>query len=292
MASWKKIAAADMVLVIGADPQRSHPMLVSLLRRAKIEKSLPIAAIGDMQNAPLFSSRFLSVADDGLAAVMALLAGKIASPPKEGKTKSLLSAEQRAEIDQIARAYISAKAPLILAGQHLTSPEAAGALQDLFRIARSKEALNGQSALICFLKPEGNSMAAWRLGVAARQVKTGKVQAGVLLMDGQPNEVKTVLAGLRPAPRFLAVITPYFNADVAEMAQVMLPRALWMEEDGTYTSMDGTETIFKPKVLDSPAGVRRTWEILQALAQRIDAPGAAKRWEDIRVKAEQMLSVG
>ncbi|MDA8138221.1 MAG: molybdopterin-dependent oxidoreductase [Desulfobacteraceae bacterium] len=289
--SWKKIAAADMVLVVGADPQQSHPMLVSLLRRAMIERALPIASIGQMESATLFSNHYLAVEDGGLAPALALLAGKIASPAKEGKAKSSLSAQQQAEIDRIARAFISAKSPLILAGQHLTGPDSAGTLQDLFRIARSKEPLTGKSAMISFLKPEGNSMAAWRLGVAARLAKPGKAQAGVLIVDGDPDEVKAALAGLRPAPKFLAVITPYFNSVLAEMAQVMLPSPVWMEEDGSYTSMDGAESVFKPKVLDAPKGVKNTWEILQALGQRIDAPGVGKRWEDIRAKAAQLLAV-
>ncbi|MFZ1984163.1 MAG: hypothetical protein WAU91_07100, partial [Desulfatitalea sp.] len=59
----------------------------------------------------------------------------------------------------------------------------------------------------------------------------------------------------------------------------------------TYTRMDGAQIFFKPKVLDPPKGVKPTWEILQNMAQGIDAPGAARSWQDIRTKAEQLLAV-
>lgn len=289
-ASWKTIAAADMVLVIGADPHQSHPMLVSLLRRAFIERAVPIAVIGRTDRASLFSTHYLALGDEALPSVLGALAGKVATPA-DSTGPSALTPEQNDTLDAVARAYISATSPLILAGTHLTEP-AAGALQDLFRIARSKEALMGQSALVCFLKPATNSMAAWRMGVAARQQQHGSVQGGLLLVDDEQDLALTALKALQPVPRFLAVISPYFNAALAEVTHVMLPKPLWWEEDGTYTSMDGTEQIYKPKVLDPPAGIPCTWEILQGLARRIDAPGAGKGWEDIKIRAEQLLAMG
>lgn len=291
-ASWKKVSAGDMVLIVGADPQQSHPMLVSLLRRALVEKALPIAAIGMIDRASLFCTEYLPTSDEALPSVLNALIGTASSLAKPVSAKTALNSEQQASLGRIAQAYVAAKAPLILAGNHLTELRASAALQDLFKLARLKEGFTGQSAFVTFLKPAGNSMAAWRLGVAAHQAFNSDVRGGLLLLDDEVDRALAVLAGLRQAPAFLAVITPYFNAALAEIAHVMLPKPLWLEEDGSYTSMEGAETVYKPKVIDPPGGVKRTWEILQDLARGIDAPGVAGSWEVVRTKADQLLAVG
>ena len=54
---------------------------------------------------------------------------------------------------------------------------------------------------------------------------------------------------------FLAALTPYFTEDLAEKAQVLIPKPTWLEADGTYTFSDGSGTRFKKRVLKPPDGV-------------------------------------
>lgn len=290
-ASWRQIAASDMVLLVGADVQSSHPMLVSLLRRAFVEKSLSIVIIGKCDDTHLLGTHCLPVADEQLSAVLNCMAGGLMVDASPSCSITALTPDEQMQVDAISKMYAAAKAPLILAGDHLTSPQAESALKDLFVIARSKEKKNGRSAFISFLKPSSNTMASWQLGVAARAPQNQNLHGGLLLLENESDKVLPLLTVLQPALDFLSVITPYFNSALAEMSHVMLPKPLTIEEDGSYISMDGRERVYKPKVLDPPSGVTRTWEILQLLSKRIDAPGANKSWHDIQAKTEQLLAV-
>jgi formate dehydrogenase major subunit len=289
--SWDRVGRADMILVVGVDLQKTHPMLLSLLRRAHIEDKRFVAAIGTIEGAALFSSDYLPVEENDLPAVLALLGGKAGASAKPAKGKPVLSSEQHAALQRIAQAYATAQAPLIFAGSHPSGSAAAKGLAELYKLVRVKEGRPGQNTALVVLKPSANSAGAWRLGVAARSVPINTAGGGLLLLGEERGEALGPWQKGAPAPDFLAVITPYFDTALAEIAEVLLPRPLWLEEDGTYTGMDGAEIFFKPKVLDPPKGVKPTWEILNDLAQRIDAPGAARSWQEIRTKAGQLLTV-
>ncbi len=281
--SWKQIAAADMVLLVGADLRQSHPMLVSLLRRAYLEKALPVAVIGTMAGTDLFGAEYLPVEDERLPATLSDLAARIAVGDKGASPR-------QDTLAGIAARFIAANAPLILAGRHLTAPRAAAALKDLFKIARTKQPAAGQNALIAFLKPSVNSAAAWRLGVAPPQPPTQAGRGGLLILNDEGARALEALRGLGAAPDFLVVISPYRTQVLAEVAHVLLPRPLWLEEDGSYTSMDGAEIVYKPRVLEPPHGIKPTWEILRELFKSIESPYADSRWEDVRAKADRLLA--
>ena len=86
---------------------------------------------------------------------------------------------------------------------------------------------------------------------------------------------------------FFAVLAPYFPESLADRADLLLPIPLWMEEDGTYTSLDGSQTAFKNKVLDAPEGVKDAWETLSDLAGTIGFRPDFKTWRELCEKAKK-----
>ncbi len=66
---------------------------------------------------------------------------------------------------------------------------------------------------------------------------------------------------------FLAVCDPFLN-ETAELADVVLPTAQWVEEEGTLTNFEG-RVIRRRRVQAAPPGVRTDLEILHALAERL-----------------------
>lgn len=66
---------------------------------------------------------------------------------------------------------------------------------------------------------------------------------------------------------FLVVCDPFAN-ETATNAHVVLPVALWAEEDGTLTNLEG-RVIRRRKVMDPPSGVLNDLEVLCALAGRL-----------------------
>ncbi len=66
---------------------------------------------------------------------------------------------------------------------------------------------------------------------------------------------------------FLAV-SDYFLSETAELADVVLPSAMWAEEDGTMTNLEG-RVIRRRRALDPPAGVLDDLQLLAELAARL-----------------------
>ncbi|MFP5372709.1 MAG: molybdopterin oxidoreductase family protein, partial [Actinomycetes bacterium] len=68
---------------------------------------------------------------------------------------------------------------------------------------------------------------------------------------------------------FLAV-SDFFLSETAELADVVLPSAMWAEEDGTMTNLEG-RVIRRRKALDPPTGVPDDLQLLATLAERLGA---------------------
>jgi assimilatory nitrate reductase catalytic subunit len=68
---------------------------------------------------------------------------------------------------------------------------------------------------------------------------------------------------------FLAV-SDFFLSETAELADVVLPSAMWAEEDGTMTNLEG-RVIRRRKALDPPTGVPDDLQLLATLAGRLGA---------------------
>src|SRR3954462_9835908 len=68
---------------------------------------------------------------------------------------------------------------------------------------------------------------------------------------------------------FLAV-SDFFLSETAELADVVLPRAMWAEEDGTMTNVEG-RVIRRGRALDPPADIRDDLQLLATLAGRLGA---------------------
>ncbi|WP_409332366.1 molybdopterin oxidoreductase family protein [Trujillonella humicola] len=68
---------------------------------------------------------------------------------------------------------------------------------------------------------------------------------------------------------FLAV-SDFFLSETAELADVVLPSAMWAEEDGTMTNVEG-RVIRRRRALDPPAGIPDDLQLLATLADRLGA---------------------
>src|SRR3954470_3556917 len=66
---------------------------------------------------------------------------------------------------------------------------------------------------------------------------------------------------------FLAV-SDFFLSETAELADVVLPSAMWAEEDGTMTNVEA-RVIRRRRALDPPADIRDDLQLLAELAERL-----------------------
>jgi assimilatory nitrate reductase catalytic subunit len=78
---------------------------------------------------------------------------------------------------------------------------------------------------------------------------------------------------------FLAV-SDFFLSETAELADVVLPSAMWAEEEGTMTNVEG-RVLRRRKAMDPPAGVRDDLQLLAELAGRLGVGGFSGNAETV-----------
>jgi assimilatory nitrate reductase catalytic subunit len=85
------------------------------------------------------------------------------------------------------------------------------------------------------------------------------------LMVSLPNNavVQRALANLDPL-----VVIDFFLSETAELADVVLPGAIWCEDEGTTTNLEG-RVVKINRAAEPPGDARRDWEILCDLAARL-----------------------
>ncbi|RDI94465.1 nitrite reductase [Meiothermus sp. QL-1] len=110
-------------------------------------------------------------------------------------------------------------------------------------------------------------------------IEQGEIR-GLLVLGSNPaasspqaDRVRSALARME----HLVVIDPFLS-ETASLARVVLPGSLWFEESGTTTNLEG-RVVLRQALQDPPKGVRRDWETLVDLAQRLGA-GAYFRYQD------------
>ncbi len=312
-ASWKRIPEADLVVFVGANPDERQPLVSALARRSAIEKGVSVGVVGPTDVHRPWTSLYVPAEEKELPLVIkALLAEvvstihatdpltrwkKITDEVEKVKVPELLrklrlSPEEREAFKRLARAFADAKAPILIAGDGVTGLKDPGALRGLMYLALLKGLLSNDTLRLVILKPNGNSAGALRLGIAAdgsRDV-TARWRAGLLLLDGEQAMDGKVMDRLSRV-EFLAVISPYFPEALAAKAHVLIPKPLWTEQPGSYASLDGSEVGDAKGILSPPAGVRRSWETLMALAGRSGFRPDFESWEALRGKVMAEMKV-
>jgi NADH dehydrogenase/NADH:ubiquinone oxidoreductase subunit G len=290
--AWKRIPQSDFVLVCGTDPCQSQPMIRSLLRRSILEKGTRVAILGPQDFMEPLTTYYLSVQNGEMSGLVQSLlneAGRkaqAASAPKVRSKKAArpaaagmpgrsspdalnLGPEAQQVFDQVAAEFGSAKNPILVAGHSMLSADDAAGLKGLAELALLKGMDPSGFLGLIILKPWGNSAGAWKLGVASANgnIAGDHLKAGLLVLGGETAPEAMVWQGQHP-PDFLGVFSPYIPPNLLDKAHVLIPTPTWLEEDGTYTALDGGEVAFVQKVLDPPAGVAETRRTLLSLAQR------------------------
>ena len=312
-ASWKSIPESDFIMVVGADPRHSQPLISLLIRKAMSEKGIRVAIVNDNGVEFPFASYRLPMGPDQGLLIRALLAeasahakglkgtgpvlrqGGLARDQEDISIPAVaarigLETDVRSAFENLVRDFAGAANPLIITGKGITGVEDGAALTDLANLALLKGLMPGNRLRLLVLKPGGNSSAAWKLGLASAAEPDGREGwRGGLVLLGEEDIAQSSLPFPLKRVEFLAALSPTFPESLEDTAHVLIPCPLWMEEEGTFTSLDGTETAFKPKVLDAPAGVKDTWETLWAISEGAGFRPPFRSWEDLSRKAEEEI---
>ncbi|MCF8110834.1 MAG: (2Fe-2S)-binding protein [Desulfobacteraceae bacterium] len=292
--SVDSISEADFILVIGEHAFESHPVVPAIINKKVLDKEAEVAVVGSGDfHMPQINYR-LPVGEEDIEATVRAMLKKVLTLIRPAVSSLELKKFQAAgrqidsaeileeqgldqkelgDFDEIARNFAKAASPLVLIGARSNGIQGAPGLKDAIRLAFARNTGSGRLPLIIF-KPFGNSAGAWKLGAASPVPPPAHAgwKAG-LVMAANGETPGRMVADNFDMLEFLAVFSPFFpKGALGKKANVILPVPLWMEEDGSYTSMDGREVIFKKRVLDAPANVKDSRKAMIALAEKAGVP--------------------
>jgi len=125
-------------------------------------------------------------------------------------------------------------------------------------------------------------------------IRDGRVRA-VLIMGTNPMQTIPDLNRVeKGADSFITVVEPFADARTLEIADVVLPAALWIEKQGVYGQTERRYQLLE-KLLTPPGEARSDFEILVDLAQRLNldriitahTPEAAwKEWSEFSASSQ------
>lgn len=300
-AHWSRIIDADAILVIGSDPGDSQPLITSLIRRRQMEAGVFVGVVGPQIHSLPLTDHQLSLPPGDLQAAVRVMsaavvaaAGKSAkhgrSSPENGRksTRELpdMDAAKRKLATEITNAYIAAKHPLVVIGDAvLQDSQTAAAVHEILRIGQ-KNASDEPNLII--LKKSGNSAAARILGLSSGSslLSGRKHLGGVVLLSGS-EDLDSGFFNFLNGLSCLVVFSPYFPDKIADKADLLIPIPSVMETEGSYLSLDGGSSFYRPKALPPPEGVHPVWETLCRLMELTGCASKTATWKDIRTKAQE-----
>ena len=276
------IADADCIVVVGANPEMSNPVISALVRRAVSQRRARLIVIDPSRDAfPLWSDLWLKprAGSEGelLNGVAKILIDKGLVKPKRS-TAEIIKSFSRYEISEVVRAtgieeeslasmaemYGQAERGVIIYGEGLLWSNDASAITTILNLADITGNQAGDKLRVVSLKPRANSRGAWELGLA-KGIEQGNVKGLYLLLadELESREFVDLLRGIN----FLVVQASY-HSPITSMADVVLPSPIWAEREGKYVTMDGRAQKSK-RALKPKDGLPQDEEILIEISKKL-----------------------
>jgi formate dehydrogenase major subunit len=270
---------ADTVLCMGANIAKTHMVAGFLVKRA-LPKGMHLIQVSP-QAGPL--DEFADVTlNNRPGSDLALINGMLAVIVKEGLGRtpleiaepeaviraSLLATGLEAEkLEQAARMLAHAVSPVILFGKGVTAQRDEMLVEALIKLATLIGAVDSERVGLLSLKGEANSVAAALFGLDMQFSLDG--QQAIYVALGDDFASKSLVQSLEKAPYM--VVQASYVSELTEKADIVLPVALWSEQEGHYISLDGR--VQKAELaVHAPEGVRANAAVLAEIAMRMNMP--------------------
>jgi len=276
------ILEADCIIVVGADPEKTNPIISTLVRRAVSQRKAKLIVVNSSRDVfPLWTDLWLkpragSEGDllSGLARIL-IDKGLVVSGKASAKLIKSFSRYRMGEVvrttgieeerlELLAEMYGQAERGVIIYGEELLRTNDASSITTILNLADMTGNQVGDRLRVISLKPRANSRGAWEMGLA-RGIKRGKLKGLYLLLadERDSGELLSWLKGID----FLVVQASY-QSPVTSMADVVLPSPIWAEREGKYVTMDGRVLELK-RVLQPKDGLPQDQEVLIEISQRL-----------------------
>ena len=345
---YEEIEAADVILIVGANPNEELPMLDLRLKKAASQKKAKIINCNTYKT-PLDSlaAHSLLLNEGSEVALLNGLARLVHASwndePAQSESLHRISGGEGAnawidslapyastrvaEIAGIDEAELRAAATTITESERLILLVGANASPQTLEALRNIAALKGRDDFVVALHGEANAVGVRRAGVtpgengfdgarvlaeaAAGNIDVLYIAAQNPLRQAQSYEVAK--RALEKTP--FVVVQTLFQNEVTEYADVVLPAASFLEQDGTTTNFHGRvqnlKAAFRPRerrdedgstlsacapdwviftklqqLLGSDSDVRQVADLTEKLAHFSEAENATPRFQSVNHEAE------
>jgi len=279
----EEILDADCILIVGADPKNTNPIIGNLVQRARRQKGAKLIVVDPSRNVfPLWTDLWLKPKAGSEGALLAGLGKALVDKGllilEKAGTELIQSLKKydmvkvcsetgidKGRLEMAAEMYGQAAHGVIIYGEGLLNSEDPSLITCILNLAALTGNVEGESLRVISLKPGANSRGAWELGLAKRGVERNGLKGLYLLLgDDQVNDgLIDRLKGIG----FLVVQASY-QSPVTAMADVVLPSPIWAEREGKYVSMDGNELEIR-RALKPREGMLQDQEILVKLSKKL-----------------------
>ena len=281
--SIEEILGADCILVAGADPRKTHPVIGNLVQRALSQNGAKLIVVDPERNVfPLWTDLWLKpklgsegVLLKGMAKILVDKGLLVLEKAGTELIRSLstcdtsevcrIAGEDETALELAAEMYGQAQRAVIIYGEGLLKNNDPALVTSLLNLAALTGNLAGESLRIISLKSGVNSRGAWELGLAERGIDWNKLK-GLYLLLGD-DEASEELLGRLKGIDFLVVQASY-ESPATSIADVVLPSPIWAERGGKYMSLDGT-SLESGKVLQPRNGLIEDGDTLSFLSKKL-----------------------
>jgi len=279
----EEILEADCIIVVGADPERTNPIIGTLVRRAVSQSKAKLIVINSSRDVfPLWTDLWLKPNADsegvllnGLARILVdkslVASGKASAEliqaPSRYETDKVVKATgvEKARLELAAEMYGRAERGIIIYGEGLLQRNDPSLVTSLLNLADLAGNRVGGRLRVISLKRRVNSRGAWELGLAVRGIKQDKPK-GLYLLLADEEEDEGLLSWLEGID-FLVVQASY-HSRATSIADVVLPSLIWAEREGKYVTMD-RRVLESKRVLQPKEGLLQDQEILIELSKKL-----------------------
>ena len=210
----EEILDADCIMVAGADPRRTHPIVATYVQRAVSQKGAKLIVVDPQRDVfPLWSDLWLkpragSQGELFNGLVKALIDKGLVVLEKAGT--DLVESLKQLRMGEVSRAtgvgedslelaadlYGQAGKSVIIYGQGLIERGDPGLVTSLLNLADLTGNRSGKKLRVISLKPGANSRGGWALGLARQDIKNEGTK-GLYLLLGDEREDEALLNRLR-----------------------------------------------------------------------------------------------
>jgi len=273
----QSIDKSDCIVIINSDIVNDHQVASFFVKR-NVAKGIPLILITTQEN-PLETVASITFHVNGKFSIIDVIDGLVAGLVKEGLNKVVSSIESEevlehattlagTDADQFltgAQILGQAKRPTFIFSDGSSFRDEPRAVEKFIELAQLAGAMREGHSGVISLKGSANSTLAAQYGLD--QLISLNDQQVVYVALGDENPSQGLIEMVQGAPYL--IVQAAFHSKLTDMADIVLPSATWLEEEGHYLNMEGRLQKANPS-LELPENVFSNELILRRLVARLD----------------------